>query len=220
MAGYSRWAKSYDTTFNTLIATEEVYSLDLLDRLQGTTALDAGAGTGRIALKLARRGWQVTALEPNPDMQAVAQRAAARENIPIEFVSASLEDEVPVESDAFDLVVCALTLCHVAHLTGAVSEFHRAMAPGAHLLITDVHPDFVALGMPTQFVEDGETYHLPNEPHTRDDYLQAVAGAGLSLSAVWDVPGNKVPGGFQTEFMRENFSAVNFAMIVLAHKAR
>ena len=94
------------------------------------------------------------------------------------------------------------------------------MAPGAHLLITDVHPDFVSAGMPTQFVEDGVTYHLPNEPHTRDDYLQAVAGAGLALSAVRDVPGCEVPGGFETEFMRKNFGSVNFTLIVLARKGR
>ena len=220
MEGYSRWAKSYDSTFNTLIATEEVYSLDLLDSLEGVTALDAGAGTGRFALRLGRRGWKVTAIEPNPEMRAIAERAAACENLPIEFVGASLEDAVPVESAAFDLVVCALTLCHVANLGGAVSEFYRAMAPGAHLLITDVHPDFVSAGMPTQFVEDGVTYHLPNEPHTRDDYFEAVTGAGLTLSAVWDIPGSEVPGEFETEFMRKNFSTVNFALIVLASKER
>lgn len=220
MEGYSRWAKSYDTTWNTLIATEEVYSLDLLASLEGKTALDAGAGTGRFALKLARRGWQVTAIEPNPDMRAIAKRAAASEDIPIEFVSTSLDDEAPVESAAFDLVVCALTLCHVANLRGAVSEFARAMAPGAHLLVTDVHPDFVSAGMPTQFVDDGVTYHLPNETHTRDDYLQAVTVAGLTLSAVRDIPGCEVPGEFETEFMRKNFGSVNFALIVLARKER
>ena len=55
MEGYSRWAKFYDTKWNTLIATEELYSLEILERLQGETALDVGAGTGRFALKLARR---------------------------------------------------------------------------------------------------------------------------------------------------------------------
>ena len=122
MEGYSRWAKSYDSTFNTLIATEEVYSLDLLDSLEGVTALDAGAGTGRFALRLGRRGWKVTAIEPNPEMRAIAERAAASENLPIEFVNSSLEDDVPVKSAAFDLVVCALTLCHVANLGGAVAS--------------------------------------------------------------------------------------------------
>lgn len=220
MEGYSRWAQTYDTTWNTLIATEEVYSLDLLESLEGKTALDAGAGTGRFALKLGRKGWRVTAIEPNSGMRALAESAAASENIPIEFVGASLENEVPVGSAAFDLVVCALTLCHVANLRGAVSEFYRIMAPGAHLLITDVHPDFVSAGMPTQFVDDGVTYHLPNESHTRDAYLQAVTGAGLTLSTVRDIPGCEVPGEFETEFMRKNFGSVNFALIVLARKEK
>ena len=31
MKGYSRWAKFYDTNWNTLISTEELYSLAILD---------------------------------------------------------------------------------------------------------------------------------------------------------------------------------------------
>ena len=216
--GYSRWAKTYDTTWNTLIATEEVYSLKLLDSLEGMNALDVGAGTGRFALRLGRRGWKVTAIEPNAGMLAMAIEASARENLRIEFVSASIEDGIPVGSAAFDLVVCTLTLCHVADLGGAVREFYRTMSSGAHLLITDVHPDFISAGMPTQFAEDGITYHLPTEQHSLDDYIQAVEGAGLTLCAVRDVPGSEVPGGFETEFMRKNFGSVNFALIVLARK--
>lgn len=30
LQGYSRWAKTYDSTWNTLIATEQLYSLNLL----------------------------------------------------------------------------------------------------------------------------------------------------------------------------------------------
>ena len=185
MEGYSRWAKSYDSTWNTLIATEELYSLGLLDSLTGEAALDVGAGTGRFALKLARRGW----------------------------------DGLPVEAGAFDLVVCALTLCHVPDLRGAIGEFYRALAPGGHLLVTDAHPDFVAAGMPTQFRENDVTYVLHNEPHTRDDYVQAIAATGLRISTLLDVPGREVPGGFVSELLRENFVDVNFALIVLAQKA-
>ena len=218
--GYSRWAKTYDDTWNTLIATEELYSLGILNSREGTAALDVGAGTGRFALRLGRRGWRVVAVDPNPEMLAVAKQTAAREKLPMEFAHAAVEDGIPVKSNVFDLVVCALTLCHVRDIGGAVREFHRAMAPGADLLITDVHPDFVSAGMPTQFVERGVTYHLPNEPHGREDYLRAVSEAGLSISTVLDVPGSEVPGGFETEFMRNRFGAVSFAFIILAHKER
>ena len=218
MEGYSRWAKSYDATWNTLIATEELYSLGLLDGLDGEAALDVGAGTGRFALKLARRGWKVTAIDPNPEMLEVAERAAAREGLPMSCMLAAIEDGLPVEAGAFDLVVCALALCHVPDLRGAIGEFHRALAPGGHLLVTDVHPDFVAAGMPTQFRENDVTYVLRNEPHTRDDYVRAIVDAGLRPATVLDVPGRKVPGGFVSEFLLENFMDVNFALVMLARK--
>ena len=216
--GYSRWSKFYDSKWNTLIATEERYSLGMLDSLAGETALDVGAGTGRFALKLAQREWKVTALDPNLDMLSIAELAAAREGLPIRFINSSIEQGLSFTSDSFDLVVCALTLCHVSDLRGAIREFHRALAPGGHLLITDVHPDFISAGMPTQFVEHDVTYHLPNEPHARDDYLQAITDTGLRLSTVLDIPGREIPGGFVNEFMRENFNDVNFALIMLARK--
>lgn len=219
MEGYSRWAKSYDSTWNTLIATEELYSLGLLDSLTGEAALGVGAGTGRFALKLARRGWKVTALDPNPEMLSIAERAAVSQGIPMECTLAVVEDGLPVEAGAFDLVVCALTLCHVPDLRGAIGEFYRALAPGGHLLVTDAHPDFVAAGMPPQFRENDVTYVLHNEPHTRDDYVQAIAATGLRISTLLDVPGREVPGGFVSELLRENFVDVNFALIVLAQKA-
>ncbi len=214
--GYSRWAKFYDTKWNALIAAEELYSLPILENLEGETALDVGAGTGRFSLKLARNGWKVTALDSNSQMLSFAKRAAGDEALTIQFIHSPIEGGLSTPSTSFDLVVCALTLCHIPDLRDAIREFHRALAPGGHLLITDVHPDFIAAGMPTQFVEDEVTYHLPNEPHTRDDYLQAITNAGLSISTVLEIPGRDVPGGFVSEFLVENFKNVNFALIVLA----
>ncbi len=79
--------------------------------------------------------------------------------------------------------------------------------------------DFVAARMPTQFRDNDATYVLHNEPHTRGDYVQAIADAGLCISTLLDVAGKEVPGGFASEFLRENFVDVNFALIVLAQKA-
>ncbi len=52
--------------------------VDALDRLRtehgwsAPTVLDAGCGTGRIALELASRGWFVNAVDSDPDMIALA----------------------------------------------------------------------------------------------------------------------------------------------------
>ena len=219
--GYARWSRTYDTVCNTLIAAEEQYTLSMLDSLVGGTALDVGAGTGRFALRLARRGWKVTALDGSPEMLAVARRKADAEGLRIRFQCTSFEDGLcRMESNAFDLVVCGLSLCHVADLDGTVGQFNRVLTTGGHLLITDVHPDFVTAGMPTQFDEGGVTYELPNELHTRDDYLQAVVGAGLTVCTTLDVPGSEIPGGFRTEYMRQNFTEVNHALIVMSRKVR
>ena len=149
MEGYTRWARTYDSTWNTLIATEEIYSQPILDGLRGQVALDIGTGTGRYALKLARRGWDVTAIDANPAMLAAGSRAAAHEGLPIRFLLAPIEDGLPVDSSVFDLVVCALTLCHLPDLKGVLTECYRTLTPGGHLLLTDVQPDFVSVGMPT-----------------------------------------------------------------------
>ena len=216
--GYTRWARTYDNTWNTLIATEELYSLPMLDGLSGRTALDVGAGTGRFALKLARRGWNVTAIDANAAMLDVAKAVAASEALPLAFLHTSIDEGLPVGSGSFDLLVCALTMCHVPGLFPAIAEFHRALAPGGRLLLTDVHPDFINVGMPTQFVDEGVTYHLPNEHHSRADYLNAVELTELNVLTVLDISTKEIPGGFQTEFMRDQFPDTNFSLIILAQK--
>ena len=52
---------------------------------QGGPILEVGAGTGRIALPLARAGHAVTALDPSPAMLAIARRRAAREGLAVTF---------------------------------------------------------------------------------------------------------------------------------------
>ena len=60
--------------------------VDALDRLRtehgwsAPTVLDAGCGTGRIALELASRGWSVSAVDSDPDMIALATAKSAEVN--------------------------------------------------------------------------------------------------------------------------------------------
>ena len=216
--GYSLWADIYDQG-NALIALEESHVEPLLADLTGGRALDVGAGTGRYALKLARRGFQVTAIDPNPEMLAVARRSAENERLGIEFLEADLLDGLPVDAGLFDLVVCALVLCHVPDLNGAARDFHRALKSGSLLLITDFHPHTIATGMRTQLpVLDGVTHQLPNEPHTRETYLEAVKEAGFELVEVLDLPTREAERERFSEGYWRKLADTNFCLIILARK--
>jgi malonyl-CoA O-methyltransferase len=216
--GYSLWADVYDHQGNPLIELEECLVEPLLAKIEGRRVLDAGAGTGRYALKLARRGSRVTAIDPNPEMLGVAKRAAGREHLDIEFIQAGNEHGLPVEAGLYDLAVCALVLCHVPGLADVAREFHRALRPGGLLLITDFHPDTLAKGVETQLERDGVTYRLPNEPHTRDTYLDAVEGAGFELVEMLELPTRKADRErFSDEYWLE-LADTNFCMIILAQK--
>jgi SAM-dependent methyltransferase len=215
--GYALWAASYDQEKNPLIAIEEPPVEGLVAALPVSTVLDVGTGTGRYALKFARRGATVTAVDRSPEMLAVAQRAARAEGLAIELCLASL-GELPFAPGQFDLLVCALTLCHVPDLSQALCEFSRVVRGSGYLLITDFHPNGVAEGWRTLFSRPGTTYLLPNTPHTRSDYLHAVESAGCALLNVLDVPLGDVPEGYLSEAMIREHGDKPLCLILLAQK--
>lgn len=218
--GYSLWADHYDLERNPLIAIEEPLVDAILQGLDVATALDAGAGTGRYALKLARRGVAVTAIDPSPEMLAVARERARREGLAIVCRAGSFEDGLDREAGQFDLALCTLALCHVPDLRQAARALTRAVRAGGYVLISDFHPDSVAMGWRTTVDRPEGKFFLPNVPHTRADYLGALEQAGLTLLEVHDLPVRDIPEGTlarHEEIVRE-YGDVAVCLIALAQK--
>ena len=216
--GYAKWSRIYDAEGNALIAVEQRHANAILVGLRYHAVLDAATGTGRHALNLARQGAAVTAFDESEEMLAVARRKAQEAELGIDFRLASLNERLPFESARFDLVICALALCHVPNLAAAVQEFARIVKSGGHLLITDFHPDSVAHGWRTIFWEGPVRYTLPNYPSGRADYLCAIETAGLCAERVLDIPFREIPPGLCTEDMRAELGALNFCLVILARK--
>ncbi|HXT68715.1 MAG TPA: class I SAM-dependent methyltransferase [Vicinamibacterales bacterium] len=85
-------------------------------------ALDVGAGTGRLAIELARAGWIVDAIDISAGMIAVARAkaSAAAMGERIQFLRADVtRDALP--PGPFDLIVCIGCLFHIP------SVHHRAV---------------------------------------------------------------------------------------------
>ncbi len=216
--GYDTWARTYDIEKNPLIAIEEPRVQQLLDGLSFRTALDVGTGTGRHALGLARRGVRVTAIDQSSGMLDVARNVATAESLDIEFHLASIDEGLPFENAAFDLVVSALMLCHMPDLRPTVRECTRVLRSGGHLLITDFHPDAVARGWRTTFWVPGTAYLLPSYAHGRAGYLDAVAEAGLDVVAVEDQPVREIPKEYGPPCLLRDFADANFGLVLLARK--
>ncbi len=102
----------------------------------GGQALDAGAGAGSLALKLAGAGFRVTAVDGSEAFAArLGERLAAAPGGPHRALRGDMS-ALSVPDAAFDLVTCAEVLEHLEDDAAAARELHRAARPGGLLLVT------------------------------------------------------------------------------------
>lgn len=216
--GYALWAASYARERNPLIGMEEHYLPELEAGLDPRSVLDVGTGTGRQALRWARRGAQVTAIDQSPEMLAVAREAAHGEGLAITFQIQAVEEGLSVPTAAFDLVVCSLMLTHVTDLRGAIGEYARALRPGGHMLITDLHPACTALGWTAGVLLPGIRYVMPGERHSRAAYLAAIEASGCTVLRVIDALVRDIPEGYTRASFIRDYGTLPFCLLVLARK--
>lgn len=97
----------------------------------GDRILDVGAGTGRATLLFARRGFAVSAIEPDPEMAAVASRQAATAGLTVEIISGDFE-QVTLPEAAFRVLVSGTAWHWVTPgLRNRIAA--RVLAPGGAL---------------------------------------------------------------------------------------
>lgn len=100
--------------------------------------LDVGCGYGRIALPLARAGYEIEGLDLSPTLIEAARRAADAEGLAIGFTVCSMRS-LPYPSTSFDAVLCLWSAFHelleVEEQTEAIREMWRVLQPGSFALI-------------------------------------------------------------------------------------
>ncbi|MDO8499808.1 MAG: class I SAM-dependent methyltransferase [bacterium] len=133
-AGYDLAATAYDTKAKYLNSFEQGKLLPLLGDVVGKKVLDAGAGTGRLAVELARLGAEVTALDASSEMLKILHG----KNNHIQTVVRDME-QMPFSAGSFVWVVAAFAIVHLKNPTRFFDECYRVLKPDGSLIVTNIN---------------------------------------------------------------------------------
>jgi SAM-dependent methyltransferase len=189
-AGYGESAQALAQQYESL-AFEQVHRdiLPLLPVLPGR-ALDIGAGTGRDAAALARRGWRVVAAEPTPEMREIARRLHA--DADIDWVDDALPElaHIGAHEGRFDLVLLTAVWMHLdaAERVQAMPRVAALVAPGG----------LVAMSLRHGPVPPGRRMFEVSAKETID----LAASVGLDLLGQEERPDGRGRGDVTWSFLR------------------
>jgi len=150
-------------------------------------ALDLGSGRGICAYALARDGWRVVALEPDPSdiVGAGAVRALSQEcGLGIEVVQ-EWGEQLPFSDARFDLVHCRQALHHAHDLGQLCLQIGRVLKPGGRFIATREHVISRREDLP-RFLDSHPLHHLygGEKAYLLDEYRKAITGGGVRLTGI------------------------------------
>jgi SAM-dependent methyltransferase len=129
--------------------------------------LDVGAGTGRVALDLARAGHAVTALDRDADLLAALRERAAAEGLVVDTVRADAAD-FDLAGREYALIALPMqTIQLLGERTGFFAGARRALAPGGLVALALAHAPEVfedAADVPVPDVGELEGWRFVSQP--------------------------------------------------------
>lgn len=139
---FNDWASTYDSHWLNYFLFEPSHAM-ILKQLDGVTpgrSLDIGCGTGKLADRLAERGWKAVGLDLCEPMLHRARHKANHSQNEIGLIVGDSE-HLPFGNGTFDAVTCSNSFHHYPHQDVVVREMFRVLRPGGRLLLLDGWPD-------------------------------------------------------------------------------
>ncbi len=132
--GYDLYAPFYDQKTAYLDSFEQFHLLPNLGDLKGKKILDIGAGTGRLSLRLAEKGAEVTALDVSPEILKVLKK----KNSKITIVVGDAEN-LPFPDNSFDIMIAAFLIVHLKEPKYFFAEASRVLKPAGIFALTNIN---------------------------------------------------------------------------------
>jgi len=165
--------------------------LQLIPDVRGKLVLDAGCGTGNLALWLLDKGADVIGVDGSPHM---LQYAEERVGGKAKLLQHNLEEPLSfLEDNIIDLVVSSLVMHYIKNLEPLFKEFHRVLKPDGAFLFSIEHPVSSSYNRPSEnyyepnlitydwtgFTEEPVT--VPSYRRALQDYTESLANTGFVI---------------------------------------
>jgi len=178
---FDTWAQVYDEQPNPLLILEQRFLSQMLPDINGLHLLDAGCGTGRWLQFLAPRG---AASLIGVDSSTKMLHLAAEKNGTTCSLRLGTCTALPISDNSIDLVVSSFVLSYLESLKDFARELHRVTRPGAHVFLTDMHPDTaITCNWTRSFTHDGSTEKLRVFGHSLQTIVNTFKACGFELLA-------------------------------------
>ena len=134
--GYNLASSVYDKKEAYLNSFEKGAVFELLGDVKCKKILDVGAGTGRLAIPLAKMGAKVTACDVSEEMLKRLRNKTKIKNL--ETVVADAE-VLPFPEQKFDVVIATFFIIHLKDPKRFFAEVYRELRPRGIFLVTNIN---------------------------------------------------------------------------------
>jgi len=101
-------------------------------------AMDYGAGTGLVSLRIQPLVGRIVAADTSPGMLAVLEEKLAEaglENIAVQLWNIETD---PLPEGRFDVIISTMTFHHLKEVSPALGRFHELLTPGGQIAVADL----------------------------------------------------------------------------------
>jgi ubiquinone/menaquinone biosynthesis C-methylase UbiE len=163
----------------------------------GSHILEVGCGAGLLAVELAKRGYNVAAVDPSESMVELARRRAVEAGVPGLTVSSGDAHALSFATASFDLVVALGVIPWLHSPAAALTEMARVVKPNGYVIFNSdnrfrlnhvIDPRFTPLLEPVKRIakhvalKQGQVERgAPNYYYSYSTLKRIVQQAGLSI---------------------------------------
>ena len=162
---YDIWSANYDRQpGNLMLDLDEILFSKLLGGIdiEGKAVADIGCGTGRHWQKvMAGNPAQLTGFDVSPGMLAKLE-----EKFPTPQTHLITDDLfLSVKDESYDVILSTLTVAHIENIKTAINAWGRILKRSGDVILTDFHPDALAIGGKRTFKHQQTHISVQNHVH-------------------------------------------------------